>query len=62
MVLKDERDAANLMAQQADARVESAIKAVEAWMENEFEDLLVTYNANVLRNCNLNWLGKDYPF
>lgn len=43
-----------MKAQEDNARIEREIKAVEAKMESEFEDPLVIYNVNVLRNSNLN--------
>lgn len=60
-MLKNERDAAYLMALEAEARIESKVKAIEARMEDELEDLMVLYNANILGNHNLNWI-EDYPF
>lgn len=54
-----ERDAAIARVKEVESEVEERVQAERLKMETEFDDLLDTYNANVLERRNLSWLG-DY--
>lgn len=58
VVLRDERDATTLKIQEAEAGVENEVKMAETRLETDIEDLLITYNANVLKHRNLTWLDN----
>ena len=60
VVLRTERDAAVAKVQAVEAEVEEKVQHAEARLEADIEDLLITYNANVLKHRNLAWL-QDYP-
>ena len=57
--LRAERDAAVARVKEVETEVEEKVQAERFKMEAEFDELLDTYNANVLEHRNLAWLG-DY--
>ena len=60
VILRTERDAAVAKVQAVETEVEEKVQQAEARLEADIEDLLITYNANVLKHRNLAWL-QDYP-
>ena len=60
VILRTERDEAVAKVQVVEAEIEERVQQAEAMQEADIEDLLITYNANVLKHRNLAWL-QDYP-
>ena len=60
VVLQRERDVAMEKVRKFEAEVGERVRLAETRLEADIEELLVTYNANVLRHRDLAWLD-DYP-
>lgn len=58
MVLRGERDMTAPRIQEVEAKVEDEVKMARSRLEADIEDILITYNANVLKNRNLAWLDN----
>ena len=57
--LRAELAAAAVKAKSVEAEIQEKILEERSRLDAEFDDLLVTYNANVLEHRNLAWLGDD---